>query len=150
MTLPATLPTDTGQWGPGTLKIGPTATMFDVSCYVNGAGITVNKTSGTPSTKLCGAVRAGVNQYTYQLAGNVDVDLGNDAGLFAYSWDHAGETVDYEFTPDNDLTTKFAGQLVIDPLPVGTAASPAYGGDLTADFAFDLAGPPTITYPAGP
>jgi hypothetical protein len=151
MTAPLpTLPQDTGQWGPGTLKIGPTATLQDVSCYTNSCGLTVSKTSGTPTTKLCGAVKAGVNQYTYQLTGNVDIDLGNDSGLFAYSWDHAGETVDFEFVPDTDLGTSFAGQLVIDPLNVTTAASPTYGGDLTSDFTFDCVGQPVPTYPAGP
>jgi len=84
-----TLPTDTGQLGPGSLTIGAT-TALDISCYVNNAGIEVSKTTGDQTTKLCGVSRPGVTTYTYTLSGNVDVDLANASGLLALSWDSAG------------------------------------------------------------
>lgn len=148
MTAPApTLPTDTGQLGPGTLKIGPSATALDISCYVNNAGIEVSKNAGDQTTKLCGATRPGVTTYDYQLTGNVDVDLANDAGLLALSWDSPGSVQDFEFIPNNDLGVSFSGQLVLDPLNV---KADEYGGDLTSDFAFDIVGTPTRTVPVIP
>ena len=142
MTSPV-LPADTGQLGPGTLKIGgPTPAALDISCYVNNAGLEVSKDVGDQTTKLCGAVRAAVVTYTYQLTGNLDVDLANDAGLLALSWDEAGSTQAFEFTPSTEAGTKFAGTLVIDPLNV---SADEYGADLTSDFTWDIVGKPTRT-----
>jgi hypothetical protein len=140
MTAPApTLPTDTGQLGPGTLTIGATATVLDISCYVNNAGIEVSKESGSQTTKLCGVTRPGVTTYTYTLTGNVDVDLANASGLLALSWDNPGSTQEFEFTPNDALGVTFSGDLVIDPLNV---KADEYGGDLTSDFSWVIVGKP--------
>lgn len=144
MTAPATtLPTDTGQLGPGTLTIGEVATEVDVSCYLNSVGIEVseNEVSGS-TTKLCGAVRPAVTNYEYALTGNVDLDLGNASGLFQLSWDAPGSTQPFTFVPSTELGVTFAGNLVLTPLGI-TAAE--YGSDLTADFTFVIVGVPTIT-----
>ena len=140
MTAPI-LPTDTGQLGPGTLKIGTTP-LLDISCYVNNAGIEVSKDTGDQTTKLCGAVRAAVVTYTYQLTGNLDVDLANDSGLLALSWDEAGTTQSFEFVPSTEAGTKFAGTLTIDPLNVN---ADEYGADITSDFTWDIIGKPART-----
>lgn len=144
MTAPApTLPLDTGQLGPGTLKIGATgATQLDISCYINNVGIEVSKDTGDQTTKLCGATRPGVTTYTYQLTGNVDVDLANASGLLALSWDSAGSTQPFEFVPNTALGVTFAGNLVIDPLNV---TADEYGGDITSDFTWDIIGKPSRT-----
>lgn len=142
MTAP-TLPVDTGILGPGTLKIGQTATLIDVSCYLNNAAIEGTTDVGDSTTKLCGAVRKGKVDTTFQLTGNVDVDAGNDAGLFALSWNSAGTEQDFEFTPSTELGTKAAGKLVITPLRFG---ADEYGADLTSDFTFDIVGKPTLTF----
>lgn len=144
MTTPTTptLPTDTGQLGPGTLKIGETGTLIDVSCYANNVGIEITKNAGTQTTKLCGATRPGVTTYDYVLSGNVDVDLANDAGLLALSWDSAGTTQAFEFIPNDALGVSFTGELVIDPLNV---KADEYGGDLTSDFSWSIIGKPTRT-----
>lgn len=146
MTAPA-IPNTTGKLGPGVLKIGATGTEIDISCLVNNASIDPSKSATDPTTKLCGAVRAGSVSYTYQLTGNIDVDAGTDAGIFALSWVSKGTVQDFTFTPSTELGTTAAGKLVIDPLRFGAGA---YGDDLTADIAFDLVGDPAFTYPAGP
>ena len=142
MTAPApTLPTDTGQLGPGTLTIGTEgATQLDISCYINNVGIEVSKDTGDQTTKLCGATRPGVTTYTYTLTGNVDVDLANESGLLALSWDSAGSTQAFEFIPNTALGVSFSGNLVIDPLNV---QADEYGGDLTSDFTWDIIGKPS-------
>jgi hypothetical protein len=146
MTAPV-LPTDTGQLGPGTLKIGEVGTEIDVSCYVNNAAIEWSDSATDATTKLCGAVRAGVTTFTAQLVGNVDVDAGNDAGLFALSWNEKGSQQAFTFTPSTELATSVAGQLVIKPLRFG---ADEYGADLTSDIAFDIVGDPVLTIPTTP
>jgi hypothetical protein len=142
MTAPApTLPTDTGQLGPGTLKVGPVGSEIDVSCYINNAGIEVSKNTTDQTYKLCGVARPGVTTYTYTLSGNVDVDLANDAGLMALSWDDAGSSQSFEFTPNDDLGVTFTGTLTIDPLNVQGSE---YGADITSDFAWVCVGKPTV------
>jgi hypothetical protein len=147
MSAPApTLPTDTGQLGPGSLKIGETASQLDISCYVNNAGIEVSKTTGDQTTKLCGVSRPGVTTYTYTLSGNVDVDLANASGLLALSWDSAGSVQAFEFIPNTELGTVFSGTLVIDPLNVQASE---YGGDITSDFSWVIVGKPERTVSGG-
>lgn len=140
MTAP-TLPTDTGQLGPGSLTIGTTGTQIDVSCYINNVGIEVSKDTTDQTVKLCGTARPGVTTYTYTLTGNVDVDLANASGLMALSWDSPGSTQGFEFTPNDDLGVTFVGNLVIDPLNV---QADEYGADLTSDFSWVIVGKPTV------
>ena len=142
MTAP-TLPADTGVLGPGTLKIGETAALIDVSCYLNNAAIEGATEVGDSTTKMCGAVRKGKVDTTFTLTGNIDVDAGNDAGFFAMSWEQAGEEVDFQFTPNTELGTQAAGKLVLTPLRFG---ADEYGADLTSDFTFDCVGKPTLTF----
>lgn len=143
MTAPApTLPTDTGQLGPGTLTIGTAGTLLDISCYVNNAGIEVSKSTGDQTTKLCGVSRPGVTTYTYTLSGNVDVDLANASGLLALSWDNPGSSQEFEFVPNTELGTTFSGNLIIDPLNV---QADEYGGDITSDFSWVIVGKPDRT-----
>jgi hypothetical protein len=146
MTTP-TLPSDTGQLGPGELQIGAVGSEIDVSCYLNSVGIDISENEVSASTtKLCGAVRPAVVQYERALSGNVDLDLGNASGLFQLSWDEEGSVQDFTFTPSNDLGVTFTGQLVLTPLGI---ASAEYGSDLTTDFEFKVLGKPTITRGGG-
>jgi hypothetical protein len=140
MTAP-TLPTDTGQLGPGSLTVGSTGSEIDISCYINNVGIEVSKDTTDQTTKLCGASRPGVTTYTYTLSGNVDVDLANASGLMALSWDNPGSTQGFVFVPNEDLGVEFTGQLTIDPLNV---QADEYGADLTSDFSWVIVGKPTV------
>lgn len=140
------MPTTTngvGELGPGTLTIGETGTLLDVSCLVNNAVIAADKEEGDSTTKLCGTVRAGSTTYTYTLSGNMDVDAGLAAGLFAMSQDHAGEEFPFEFTPSTAVGTTATGVLTLDPLDFG---ADEYGADLTSDFEFSITGKPVYTY----
>jgi len=147
MTAPApTLPTDTGQLGPGVLKIGEIGTEIDVSCYVNNAAVEWSDSKTDDTTKLCGAVRAGVTTFTAQLTGNIDVDAGNESGLFALSWNEKGSQQPFEFTPSTELGTTASGILTIKPLRFG---ADEYGGDLTSDIAWDIVGDPVLDFEGG-
>ena len=145
MSAPVTppLPTDTGQLGPGVLKIGEVGTEIDCSCYLNNAAIEWSDSATDPTTKLCGAVRAGVTTFTAQLTGNIDVDAGNEAGLFALSWNEKGSQQSFVFTPSTELGTTATGVLTIKPLRFG---ADEYGADLTSDIAFDIVGDPVLSF----
>lgn len=139
-----TLPTDTGQLGPGTLTIGETGSVIDVSCYVNNAKIEFTSDTTDSTQKLYGVERAGVTTFTAQLSGNMDVDAGNPDGILALSWAEAGSTQPFVFVPSTELGTSAAGDLVLTPLRLG---ADNYGDDLTSDFTFDCVGVPTLTIP---
>lgn len=142
-----TLPTTTGQLGPGLLTIGETGSPIDISCLVNNARITTEKNEGDATTKLCGDTRPGSLTFTYKLTGNIDTDIADPDGFFAVSQANPGDILDYVFTPDSAKGTSAAGQLVVTPLDFGAEEAAA---DLTSDFEFTLTGPPAYTYPVGP
>lgn len=129
--------------GPGELSIGQTGTPIDVSCLINNAVISADKTQGDSTTKLCGTVRAGAVTYDYTLSGNTDTDIADAAGLFALSQTAPGTEQDYTFTPSTEAGTVATGRLIIDPLDFGGDTT---GEDMTSDFEFALVGPPTYTY----
>jgi hypothetical protein len=131
--------------GPGTLKIGPTATSIDVSCLINNARVEADKDQSDPRTHLCGTSVPGRITYAYKLTGSIDTDSETDAGIFAYSHAHAGEVVDFEFVPNTASGTSAAGTLIIDPLDFG---ADEYGAPLDSDFEFSIIDQPTFTYPA--
>lgn len=134
---------DVFNLGPGTLKIGATGGLIDVSCEVNNARITAGKDQADSTTKLCGTVRPGAVTYTYTLEGNLDTDVSDPDGFFALSQAEPGTEQDYEFVPNTDAVTKAAGSLIIDPLDFGGEET---GALMTSDFSFALVGAPTYTY----
>jgi hypothetical protein len=134
--------------GPGTLTIGATGSLIDVSCLVNNLVIVMSKDVTDPTYKLCGTVRAGKTTYTYELDGNLDTDIGNDSGLFALSQSAPGSEQDFTFTPSTEVGTSAAGKVVIDPMDFGTTDD--YGSNLTSDIAWTLVGVPVYTYPTTP
>lgn len=135
---------DTFPLGPGTLSIGATGTPIDISCLVNNAVISADKSQGDSTTKLCGTVKPGAVTYEYSLAGNMDTDIADDAGFFALSQLSAGEELDYTFEPSTEAGTSAAGTLIVDPLDFGGDTS---GETMTSDFEFSLVGAPTYTFP---
>lgn len=135
--------------GPGTLKIGKTggtpATEIDFSCQINNARISMSKDQDDPVTKLCGTQTPGKITYTYSLSGNMDTDPGTADGIFQFSWDHAGEQVDFEFVPNTANGTAASGTLIIDPLDFG---ADDYGAPLDSDFEWAITGKPAFSTPA--
>lgn len=132
--------------GPGTLTIGATGAEIDVSCDLDNAVITMSKTTGTETTKLCGTVRPGATTYAYVLNGTIgqDLDLGAD-GLFGLSQAAPGSEQPYEYTPNTEAAVVAAGTLILDPLDFGSTG--AYGEEMKSGFSFALVGQPTYTYP---
>jgi hypothetical protein len=131
---------DVYKLGPGTLELGATGTEIDVSCLINNATIAASKDEGDSTTKLCGTVRPGAITYTYSLAGNIDTDIDDPAGIFALSQSAAGEEIAFTFTPNTEAGTTASGTLVLDPLDFGGDTT---GETMTSDFEFSIVGVPT-------
>jgi len=133
--------------GPGTLVFGPVATSIDASCLINNARIEADKEQDDPKYKLCGTATPGKITYTYKLTGNLDTDVEDASGLFAYSQDHAGEQIEFTFVPNTAAGTSAAGTLIIDPLDFG---ADEYGEALDSDLEFTIIGKPVFTYGVTP
>jgi hypothetical protein len=146
MTAPTPL-SATAKLGPGTLTLGETGTLLDVSCLVNSCTITSSKDKDDDVTKLCGTVRAGTIKYTFEMTGNFDTDVENAAGLFALSQSAPGTEVPFDFTPSTDAATSATGRLIIDPLDFG---ADEFGKPLQSDFTFSIVDKPVYTYGTGP
>ena len=131
----ATTEDGTGTLGPGTLKIGETATPIDVSCLVNNVSIVPDISEGDSKTMLCGTTKRSADTITWAISGNIDVDAGLGSGFFALTWQHIGEVVDFEYTPSTEVGTKVVGQLKLAPLELG---ADNYGDFLNSDFEFGL------------
>jgi hypothetical protein len=137
---------DVYKLGPGTLELGETGTEIDASCLVNNAVVAASKDEGDSTTKLCGTVRPGAITYTFSLAGNVDTDIDDPAGLFALSQSAAGSEISFTFTPNTEAGTTASGTLVLDPLDFGGDTT---GEIMTSDFEFSIVGVPTYVIGVG-
>lgn len=140
--MPDTTAGKTYKLGPGTLKIGATGSAIDVSCLVNNATITTDRSQDDPVFHLCGTSTQGAVTYTHSLTGNLDIDPAEATGLFALSWASPGTEQHYEFTPSTEAGVAASGELIIDPLDFG---ADEYGKPLSSDFEFVLTAAPTWT-----
>lgn len=130
--------------GPGTLKIGPTAGLIDVSCNVQNVKIGNSKNTGTTVRYLCGTSVPGASTYDFTLAGQIDTDVAaGDDGLFAYCWAHPGEEASFEFVPNTEDGTTATGTIILDPFEFG---ADEFGANLTSPFEFACVGQPVIVF----
>jgi hypothetical protein len=138
------MPVSANKFGPGTLKLGPTATAIDYSCQVTALQVEWDKDTEDPLYVLCGETVPGGTTYSATLTGTVLQDLDGDpvSGLVFYTWANKGNVVAFEFIPNNDIGAKVTGSVVIDPLSVG---GDEYAATMTSEFEWDIVGVPTLT-----
>lgn len=103
--------------GPGKLTFG-SSTGTDFSAQVTSCTITPNVTRGDSIHVLSGDVLVGDSSYTATLTASLLQDL-TTSGIVAYSWSNAGETVDFEYTPNTVVGATVVGTVVVDPISVG-------------------------------
>lgn len=139
---------NTTRLGPGTLTFGPTGTPLDASCQMVNGVVAWDKDADDPITTLCGDTAAGGVTYNSTLAGTFLQDLSEVDGLVAYTWAHKGETVEFTFTPNTEAGATVTGDLVIDPLDVGSTED--YGAVMQSDFEWDCVGEPVLTITPAP
>lgn len=98
--------------GPGTLKLGPTATAVDFSCEVAGGKVThAYEEIGESRTMLCGSVKPASKNRTDGLAFDLENDLGA-AGMYKFLHDNDLTEVEFEYVPNTAAGAKWAGKIV--------------------------------------
>lgn len=133
------------RFGPGTFTLG-TVPGTDYSCSVQKLAIVPSKEQGDTITVLCGDSVPGGISYTYNLTGTILQDIGVADGLAQFCWDNKGESVPFTYVPSTSATTSVAGNVIVDPVSIGTADGDA-GDVLTSDVEFAVVGEPDITWP---
>ncbi len=127
--------------GPGTLKLGPTATALDISCQLTNAVLTPDKDTEDPVTVLCGDTIPGASTYQWKITGTALVDV-SSGGMVEYTWANQNKVAAFEFVPNTEAGAKFTGEVVIDPLAVGGDS----GKNMSQDFEWSLVGTPVPTF----
>ena len=138
------MPTDSYKLGPGTLTLTAGVDVMELNVQTTNARIepAENVTEGEDLNLLDGSTLAGDDDvsFSYVLAGTMVQDL-NDTGVTAWTWDHKGETVTFDFVPVTTRVASVTGDCVVVPVQIG--------GDVkvrnTADFSFRVVGDPVFT-----
>lgn len=125
--------------GPGTLLLG--SAPNDISAQVTNCRVEVTENVSTSDAVpvLSGEELAAEDDVTfsYALSGNVLQAL-EAGGVVDWTWENAGQVVDFVFVPRNDVDRAVGGQCTIVPVTIG--------GDVKtrpqSDFTFRCAGTP--------
>ena len=139
------MPAKVVKLGPGTIAIGEVGTEVDFSCQVTAAHVDWEVDEGDDVVVLCGETVPGARTYSSSFAGTLLQDLGDAAGIVAYSWAHKGETVPFRFEPSTEAGVEVSGSLILDPLTVGGDEA---GQNMTSDFDWSIVGEPILGAPA--
>jgi hypothetical protein len=140
------MPAKTVKLGPGTLSIGETGTLVDFTCQITGAVVEWSVDVGDDTPVLCGETVPGERTYSSTLSGTLYQDLGDAAGIVAYSWAHKGEEVPFTFVPSTAAADEVSGTVIVDPLSVGGDTA---GENMTSDFEWTIVGEPVLGAGAG-
>lgn len=127
--------------GPGTLTVGPVGTPQDVSCQIQNAVVAWSADTEDDLKVLCGDTVPGARTYTSTISGTMLEDL-STGGFVDYSWTHRGETQDVVFTPNTADGATVTGQVIIDPLDVGSTDD--FGTPMSSDFEWAFVGDPVF------
>lgn len=124
--------------GPGKLTFtGPSGTF---ESQITAARVTTNANRGEPLRVLSGEQIPGESTYTYNLEATALQDL-KRSGIVEFTWNNAGKTAQFTYTPSNAVGATVKGSVVIDPISIGGTV----GDRATSDFSFQCVGKPTFT-----
>lgn len=136
--------------GPGELNFGSGGSKV-AAAQVTNCRLTPTETVSGATTgdavkvlsgeELAGDTTSGTRTITWKLEGTVIQDLGATS-LTKYTFDNAGDLIEFEFIPSTVEGDSFAGEVYMVPLQIG--------GDVdvrnTADFSMDVDGDPVPTW----
>lgn len=125
--------------GPGTLTIGETGSLLDLSCQVTEVKVTWDDDTDDDIPVLCGSVIPGAATYTAQLEATIVQDM-SAGGVIDYTWTHKGETVPVTFTPTAGSAT-VTGEVTVKPVDLGGKV----GSKNDADVEWPFNGEPQFT-----
>lgn len=124
--------------GPGSLKIGQTATAREWAGELSKCALTVDTSADDPTPMLDGSELAGEETYAYVLALTLQQSYEFDS-LEKFCYDNRGVELPFVFTPNNAGSIDWSGTVRIRPVNIG--------GDVkkrnTSDAEFPVVGIPT-------
>ncbi|WP_069160079.1 hypothetical protein [Nocardia altamirensis] len=132
------MPARSFKMGPGTLTLGATGTLIDISCQITSAVLKPDKDKEDDLRTLCGDVVPGEITYSWTLNATIVQDL-STGGINEWSLTHAGEQQPFKFVPNTLLDRGFQGTLTVDPLSIGGEVKTRP----TAEVEWSLVGQPT-------
>lgn len=125
--------------GPGSLKIGETASVREFAAHLTNCELKSDTSSDDPTPMLDGSNMDGEDTYAWSLAGKIQQNYDFDS-LEKYCFTNRGELLPFVFTPANDGGIDWSGILKVRPVA-------SVGGDVkkrnTTDFEFQIIGDPT-------
>jgi hypothetical protein len=126
----------------GILTLGDTVPE-DFSCQPTNIRVTpTTDDDGDPVEVLCGDTVPAGKKESWVLAGTAIQDFDSPTGFLAYCYEHALETVPFEWTPNIDGAPVWSGSVLIEALEEGGDVNTR----ITSDFEFDCVGRPTRAY----
>lgn len=118
--------------GPGSFNITDTKNGRDFSADLTKAQLNPSNSSDDPTTYLDGSQEANTST-TWTMEGTIGDDFSAN-GLSVWCFDHANETLPFEFVPNKTGAIKWTGDVTVTPVAVG--------GDVksknTNDFSFPV------------
>ncbi|WP_104134808.1 hypothetical protein [Cryobacterium sp. Y62] len=124
--------------GPGSLKLGETATPREFATQLTNALLTPTFEKEDDVATLDGGNLPGLDTETWELSGTLLQDYEMDS-LEDWCFDNKSLTVPFVFTPSSAGYRSYSGTCKIRALPVGGAVKTRN----TADFTFPVIGSPT-------
>lgn len=134
------MPANAEEMGPGTLTIGGTGSVLDMTAQVTKCKVGWKANAADSTKTLSGDTVGGGRSYTAQLTATVFQDDLGVSGMVDYSWAHKGDEVPFTFVPKTG-GRGVAGTLTVDPIDVGGDV----GAKNTSDLTWDCVGEPTLT-----
>lgn len=126
--------------GPGTLTIGETGSLKDLSIQITAASVEWDVSSEDSIPVLSGDEVAGDVTYKAQLKGKILQDF-DSAGIVAWSWTNKGLVLPTVFVPRKDGSLQVKGNVRISPFNIGGDVKKTNDSDIEMDFI----GEPTIS-----
>jgi hypothetical protein len=118
--------------GPGTLKLGPTASATDISCQIVSGGVNHEyEEAGETVTTLCGDTLGATATRADSLQFTTLADL-SASGMYQYPLTNDLETVEFEFVPNTTAAAKWTGSVQC-RLPDSVSAD-EFGANLGGDI----------------
>lgn len=124
--------------GPGSLKIGLTATAREWAAELTKSSIEVDTSSEDPTPTLDGGEIDGEDTYAYSFKGTIMQSFDFDS-LEKFCHVNKGVVLPFVFTPNNAGEIDWSGSLKIRPVNIGGEVKKKN----TSDFDFPIIGEPT-------
>ena len=137
------MPVTDSRSGPGTLTLGATASLIDVSCQISNVRLVPehNEEDGTPT--LCEPAPVPTVSTAWSLQGTAIQDWEKPAasGFVEYCRDRNAQEVPFTWVPNTDIGVSYAGTCQVRAVEIGGDV----GVQITTDFEFPVKGEPLRT-----